>query len=142
MNLTMHFTLEEMIHSDYAEKHDISNSPSQIIIDNLMMLCVLILEPLRSALGKPIKINSGFRCKQLNCAVGGVPDSHHLQGLAADIDFKDEKTLKQMLQILKGNTHLDLALVERSKSSKWLHVQLPLKGRPPRRRITSVYVTK
>ena len=142
MNLTAHFTLEEMTKSNYAEKNNISNTPSQMAIDNLMMLCVLILEPLRSALGKPIKINSGFRCKQLNSAVGGVPDSHHLQGLAADIDFKDEKTLKQMLQILKSNTHLDRALVERSKSSKWLHVQLPLKGRPPRHRITSIYVTK
>ena len=141
MNLTAHFTLEELIRSNYAEKNNINNTPSQMDIDNLMMLCVLILEPLRSELGMPIKINSGFRCKQLNCAVGGVPGSHHLQGLAADIDFKSEADLKQMLQILKGNTHLDLALVERSKSSKWLHVQLPLKGRPPRHRITSIYVT-
>lgn len=142
MNLTMHFTLEEMIHSDYAEKHDISNSPSQIIIDNLMMLCVLILEPLRTTLNRPIFINSGYRCKELNKAVGGVPDSHHLQGLAADISFSSEQELKKMLFTLKDNTHLDLALVERSKSSKWLHVQLPLRGRPPRHRITSVYVTK
>lgn len=142
MNLTMHFTLEEMIHSDYAEKHDISNSPSQIIIDNLIMLCVLILEPLRTALNKPIIINSGYRCKELNKAVGGVPDSHHLKGLAADINFSSEAELKKMLFTLKDNTHLDLALIERSKSSKWLHVQLPLKGRPPRRRIKSIYVTK
>lgn len=142
MNLTMHFTLEEMIHSDYAEKHDISNSPSEIIIDNLIMLCVLILEPLRTALDKPIIINSGYRCKELNKAVGGVPDSHHLQGLAADINFSSETELKKMLYILKDNEHLDLALIERSKSSKWLHVQLPLKGRPPRHRITSIYITK
>lgn len=142
MNLTMHFTLEEMIHSDYAEKHDFSNSPSQIIIDNLIMLCVLILEPLRTTLNKPIIINSGYRCKELNKAVGGVPDSHHLQGLAADINFSSEAELKKMLFTLKDNTHLDLAIIERSKSSSWLHVQLPLKGRPPRHRITSIYVTK
>lgn len=142
MNLTMHFTLEEMIHSNYAEKHDISNSPSQIIIDNLIMLCVLILEPLRTTLNKPIVINSGYRCKELNKAIEGVPNSHHLQGLAADINFSSETELKKMLYILKNNTHLDLALIERSKSSRWLHVQLPLKGRPPRHRITSIYVTK
>lgn len=142
MNLTMHYTLEEMIHSDYAEKHDISNSPSQIIVNNLIMLCVLILEPLRTALDKPIIINSGYRCKELNKAVGGVPDSHHLQGLAADINFSSETELKKMLFSLKENEHLDLALIERSKSSRWLHVQLPLKGRPPRHRITSIYVTK
>ena len=142
MNLTMHFTLEEMIRSNYAEKHDINNSPSQIIIDNLIMLCVLILEPLRAAINKPIRINSGYRCKELNKAVGGVPESHHLQGLAADINFSSEADLKKMLFSLKDNIHLDLALIERSKSSSWLHVQLPLKGRPPRRRITSIYVTK
>lgn len=142
MNLTMHFTLEEMIHSDYAEKHDISNSPSQIIINNLIMLCVLILEPLRTTLNKPIFINSGYRCKELNKAVGGVPDSHHLQGLACDINVRSETELKKMLFALKDNEHLDLALIERSKSSRWLHVQLPLKGRSPRHRITSIYVTK
>lgn len=141
MKLTEHFTLEELTHSDYAIAHDIANDANETVQQNLMMLCVLILEPLRMAIGSPIIINSGYRNKQVNAGVGGVPSSHHLLGLAADIHFSSQAQLQQMLAVLKQNKHLDLALVERSKSSKWLHIQLPLTNHPPRHRITSVYVT-
>lgn len=141
MKLTEHFTLEELTHSDYAIAHDIANDANEYVQQNLMMLCVLILEPLRVAIGSPIIINSGYRNKQVNAGVGGVPTSHHLLGLAADIQFSSQAQLQQMLTVLKQNKHLDLALVERSKSSKWLHIQLPLTNHPPRHRITSVYVT-
>lgn len=140
MKLTQHFTLEEMTHSDYAVAHGINNTANEIVQENLMMLCTLILEPLRASINEPIIINSGFRNEKVNAGVGGVKTSHHLRGLAADINFKSEAQLKQMISALKENTHLDLALIERSKSSKWLHVQLPLKNHNPRRRISSVYV--
>lgn len=142
MNLTMHFTLEELSHSDYAAAHGINNMPGLQAQQNLMMLCVLILEPLRTAIGQPIKINSAYRCKAVNLAVGGVSTSHHLLGLAADIHFDNETQLNAMLRALHNNKHLDLALVERSKSSKWLHVQLPLTNRIPRHKISTIYVTK
>lgn len=142
MNLTQHFTLEELSHSDYAEAHGIKNYPGQQAQQNLMMLCVLILEPLRTAIGQPIRINSGYRCKEVNLAVGGVSTSHHLLGLAADIHFDSETQLNAMIRDLRKNKHLDLALIERSRSSKWLHVQLPLTNRPPRHKINIVYVTK
>ena len=142
MNLTQHFTLEELSHSDYADAHGINNVPGQQAQQNLMMLCVLILEPLRTAIGQPIKINSAFRNKTVNLGVGGVPTSHHLLGLAADIHFNNELQLVDMIRALKNNEHLDLALIERSKSSKWLHVQLPLTNHPPRHKISTVYVTK
>lgn len=142
MKLTQHFTLEEMTHSDYAVAHGINNSANEIVQENLMMLCTLILEPLRAAVGEPIIINSGYRNAAVNDAIGGVKTSHHLLGLAADINFKSEAQLKEMLENLKDNTHLDLALIERSKSSSWLHVQLPLKNHIPRRRISTIYVHK
>ena len=142
MNLTQHFTLEELSHSDYADAHGIKNYPGQQAQQNLMMLCVLILEPLRMSLGQPIRINSGYRCKEVNLGVGGVSTSHHLLGLAADINFNNETQLNAMVRALRNNKHLDLALIERSKSSRWLHVQLPLTNRQPRRKISSVYVTK
>ena len=140
MKLTQHFTLEELTHSDYAIAHGINNSANEMVQENLMMLCTLILEPLRSAIGEPIIINSGYRNSKVNAGVGGVPSSHHLLGLAADINYKSETQLKQMVTALKENAHLDLALIERSKSSSWLHVQLPLKNTQPRRRISTVYV--
>ena len=142
MNLTMHFTLEELSHSDYAVAHGINNMPGQQARQNLMMLCVLILEPLRTAIGQPIRINSAYRCKEVNLGVGGVSTSHHLLGLAADIHFDNETQLNAMIKALHNNKHLDLALIERSKSSKWLHVQLPLTNHPPRHKISTIYVTK
>lgn len=140
MNLTQHFTLEELSHSDYAEAHGIKNYPGQQAQQNLMMLCVLILEPLRTAIGQPILINSGYRCKQVNMGVGGVATSHHLLGLAADINFDNETQLNAMIRALHNNKHLDLALIERSKSSRWLHVQLPLTNHIPRHKISTIYV--
>lgn len=142
MNLTKHFTLEELTHSDYADAHGIANNPGQLAQQNLMMLCVLILEPLRTAVGEPIIINSAYRCKQVNLGVGGMSTSHHLLGLAADIHFKNETQLNNMIRALRNNKHLDLALIERSKSSKWLHVQLPLTNHTPRHKISTIYVTK
>lgn len=140
MKLTQHFTLEELTHSDYAIAHNINNTANDVVQENLMMLCTLILEPLRSAIGEPIIINSGYRNAAVNTGVGGVKNSRHLLGLAADINYKSETQLKQMVSALKKNTHLDLALIERSKSSSWLHVQLPLTNHPPRRRISTIYV--
>ena len=140
MKLTQHFTLEEMTHSDYAIAHNINNTANEVVQENLIMLCTLILEPLRSAIGEPLIINSGFRNAAVNAGVGGVKSSHHLLGLAADINYKNEAQLKLMIANLKENTHIDLALVERSRSSSWLHVQLPLKNTQPRRRISTVYV--
>ena len=142
MNLTQHFTLEELSHSDYADAHGIKNYPDQQAQQNLIMLCVLILEPLRIAIGQPIKINSAFRCKAVNTGVGGVSTSHHLLGLAADIHFDNETQLNEMIKALHNNKHLDLALIERSKSSQWLHVQLPLTNRLPRHKISTIYVRK
>ena len=142
MNLTMHFTLEELSHSDYADAYGINNVPGQQARQNLMMLCVLILEPLRTAIGQPIKINSAYRNKAVNLGVGGVSTSHHLLGLAADIHFDNETQLNAMIRELRNNKHLDLALIERSKSSKWLHVQLPLTNHPPRHKISTIYLTK
>lgn len=142
MNLTQHFTLEELSHSDYADAHGIKNYPGQQAQRNLMMLCVLILEPLRMSLRQPIRINSGYRCKEVNIGVGGVSTSHHLLGLAADIHFENETQLNAMVRALRNNKHLDLALIERSKSSRWLHVQLPLTNRQPRHKINTIYVTK
>ena len=142
MNLTQHFTLEELSHSDYADAHGIKNYPGQQAQQNLMMLCVLILEPLRMAIGQPIRINSAYRCIAVNLGVGGVSTSHHLLGLAADIHFDNEKQLNAMIKALHNNKHLDLALIERSKSSRWLHDQLPLTNRPPRHKISTIYVRK
>ena len=85
MKLSEHFTLEEMLHSDTAEKKKIENRINAVEVNNLVRLCTKVLEPLREHFGVPIKINSAFRCQALNAAVGGAKDSYHTKGRAADI---------------------------------------------------------
>ena len=85
MKLTTHFTLEEFIRSNTATRLKINNLPNKQQIANLLELCREVLEPIREAYGKPIIVTSGYRCPELNKAVGGVATSEHLQGMAADI---------------------------------------------------------
>ena len=85
MQLSPHFTLDELTHSQEASRRGINNIPSSEVFANLKRLCVLLLEPLRASLGKQIFISSGYRSPALNEAVGGSKNSDHLRGLAADI---------------------------------------------------------
>ena len=85
MMLSSHFSLAEMIASDTALRHGINNAPGPHEIDNLKRLCALVLEPLRAAIGQPIRITSGYRSSLLNTLVGGSRTSDHCAGRAADI---------------------------------------------------------
>lgn len=94
--LTEHFSIEEMLHSSYAKKNDIRNIPDADnfyrVLFNLGRLCSILLEPIRTLLEKPIIINSGFRTAEVNKSVGGVYNSRHLSGCAADISLKNIST--------------------------------------------------
>ena len=84
MLLTPHFDSMEFVHSATAQARGIDNSPDLVQFANLSKLAD-VLEKVRVLLdNKPIHITSGFRCPELNAAVGGVTDSAHLHGLAAD----------------------------------------------------------
>ena len=84
MNLTAHFTLEELIRSETAARHGIDNTPSEEVIANLRTLAVL-LEQVRETLGgKPIHITSAYRSQAVNALVGSKPTSDHIHGMAAD----------------------------------------------------------
>lgn len=84
MNLTQHFTLEELTLSETAERAGIDNTPQADAIAQLRILCEG-LERIRSVLGYPIHVNSGYRCAALNKAIGGSKNSQHMTGNAADI---------------------------------------------------------
>ena len=70
--LTPHFTLAEFVRSGVAIRHNMANSPTPEVINNLRLLCENVLEPLRRRFGV-IRITSGYRCKQLNTLVGHTP---------------------------------------------------------------------
>lgn len=84
MNLTPHFTLEELIQSETAARQGLDNTPPPDIMPNLQRLAEA-LERLRELLGHAIHINSGYRSPTLNQVVGGSKNSQHVRGLAADL---------------------------------------------------------
>lgn len=116
-----YFTIEELCKSDVANKKKINNIPNSEIIENLEQLIVNILDPLREEYGKPIMVNSGYRCPELNKAVGGAKNSHHLTGYAADITVGSPSKNKILFELIQK---LDLPfdqLIDEKKFS-WVHV--------------------
>lgn len=84
MRIAPDFTLEEFTTSRTAKRLGIDNEPSEREIDNLRRLCRDFLQPIRDLYDKPVIITSGYRSEALNRAVGGVSDSYHVTGEAAD----------------------------------------------------------
>lgn len=84
--LSKSFMLSEFLYSDKALELDIDNEIAEgDHLENLRLLCVELLQPLRNALGVGLYISSGYRCPELNEAVGGVATSQHTTGQAADV---------------------------------------------------------
>jgi hypothetical protein len=121
----MHFTIEELYASKTAKDKGINNMPSVREMVNLIYLAAYVLEPLRKAMGEPIKIGSGFRCQQLNRAVGGVSNSQHLTGQAADLCIDgDLKKGKRWFNYIKDHLPFDQLIWEHNPKtgSYWVHV--------------------
>ena len=129
LQLTTHFTLSEFIRSEKAQSKGIDNTPSLEAVSNLQYLCQQVLEPLRVWLGKPVVINSGYRCSQLNQLVGGVSNSQHLTGEAADIRLPDKATGQLYAEYILEHCRFDQLLFEQNaKGTCWLHVSCKRKG--------------
>ena len=87
MQLTENFSLHELTKSETALRHNMDNTPGDTEIHNLRTLCEYILQPVRTAYGRGIKVNSGFRHPNVNAAVGGSKTGDHCRGQAADIEI-------------------------------------------------------
>ena len=121
--LSEHFSLDEMIYSSIARTMGIANRPGSSELANLRFLCREVLEPARRVLGEPIHVTSGYRCLALNRAVGGVAQSYHVQGLAADLHLESAAHASRLADALNAQPYCDLILVEHAHGASWLHVQ-------------------
>lgn len=127
--LSPHFRLIEFTRSGVATDKGIDNTPGEEEIEALRALCENILEPMRRRFGA-IYISSGYRCRKVNNAVGGVMNSQHIRGEAADIllsTFADWRDAVRFVQSLD----FDQVLVEPLHDSKarWLHVSYSTRHR-------------
>ena len=122
--ITEHFTIEELYASATAKARDITNRPNTQQMVNLVYLASNVLEPLRKAMGEPIKIGSGFRSPALNKAVGGVSNSQHLKGQAADLCIDGDLAKgKRWFSYIRQHLPFDQLIWEHNaKGSYWVHV--------------------
>lgn len=118
-----YFTIAELCKSDTADRLGINNRCHKWHVTNMNALIDHVLDPLREAYGKPITVNSGFRCEALNKAVGGSPTSDHMNGAAADIEGtpptpEENRRLFELAQQL--NLPFDQLINENNFS--WVHI--------------------
>ena len=141
IQLSPHVKLSEFTKSSTASARGIDNTPNAEQIANLKRLCQEVLEPLRQHFRVPIVIGSGYRCPKLNAAVGGVKNSNHQTGCAADLHFPNNETGREWFRWLMDNTHFDELIWETSDRKRyWIHIALRPSGN--RQRVVSFLLKK
>jgi zinc D-Ala-D-Ala carboxypeptidase len=136
MQLSTNFSLSQLVYSETAEKSGIDNTPPPEIVANLRRLAAG-LETVRTLLGAPLEISSGYRCTALNEAVGGSSASQHLQGLAVDFDCPAFGTPLEIARAIQGSgLEFDQCILE---YGRWVHLSF---SDAPRRRLLTIYDEK
>lgn len=115
-----YFTLKELTRSATAEAKGIDNAPTPEVEKNLTLLVDNVLDKLREIYGKPITVNSGYRCPELNKAVGGSKTSDHVKGFAADITGGSKEENERLFYLIKYNFNFKQLIDE--KDFSWVHV--------------------
>ena len=133
MKKIKYFKLAEFINSATANRLGIDNTPNFDVVDNLNRLADY-LDGIRTKLGKPILVSSGYRCPMLNKAVGGVANSQHLKGLAADLICADMESLEKVLLETGGYDQL-IKEHRKGSTSFWFHVSVCSRNGKPRNQI-------
>ena len=125
IRISKHISYKEATRSATALRLGIENIPNEYQLQNMEMVAKKVFEPLREAVDAPIKINSFFRCEELNKAIGGSSKSQHCQGRAIDIDdIYGHVSNAFMYYYIKDNLDFDQLIWEfgTDDSPDWVHV--------------------
>ena len=120
-----HFTIQELSASATAERLAIDNTPPRAAQRMLTILVEQLLDPIRRRYGAPIIVTSGYRCPALNTAVGGVANSHHIVGCAADIttgSIENNKMLFALIIDMQATHAIRFTQLIAEKDYRWLHI--------------------
>ncbi|MBQ3239215.1 MAG: peptidase M15 [Bacteroidaceae bacterium] len=120
-----YFSINELTSSATALREGIDNRPSKCAYHLLHVLVEQLLDPIREAWGEPIVVSSGYRCKQLNALVGGVNNSHHILGCAADIiagNRRDHRRLFKMMQQMQQEGKIKFTQLIWEGDGRWIHI--------------------
>lgn len=118
--MAIYFTIKEMTKSQTAKLYHIDNTPDKEVIKNLKKV-MYILDMVRVYMEKPIFVNSGYRCKELNEIVRGVQKSMHTKGLAADFRTEKKEDISTMFEFLKKNQK-DFKIIELINYTTFIHI--------------------
>ena len=118
--MAIYFTIKEMTSSQTAKLYHIDNTPSKEVTENLKKV-MYILDMVRVHIEKPILVNSGYRCKRLNEMVGGVHNSMHTKGLAADFRTGEKEDINMMFEFLKKNQK-EFKIIELLNYKTFIHM--------------------
>jgi len=132
------FTLDELTHSDTAIRKGIANTPDMEALTNLLDVLMPGLERVRSVLGMPMIISSGFRGPKLNAAVGGSSKSAHMRGLACDFTspkFGDPAAVCKYIMLMHKSINYDQLINE----GKWVHIGFADVDQPPRGEVLTAH---
>jgi len=140
MKLSNSFSLSEMLKSNTANRRGIEEQykPSKEVIDNLTKLCKKVLQPIRDSLEMPVRVTSGYRCEELNKAIGGSSKSQHVKGEAADIELwiggqeKNAILLDEIINLVfRQEIEFDQLIIEYPVNDvpKWIHISHSDKNR-------------
>ena len=119
--IQLNFTMSELLHSDIAKKYNIYNVPDKEHLDNLLILIIECLQPIRNFINKPMLISSGYRNPRLNShpLINGAPNSQHTTGQAVDFTVKG-MTPRQIVEMIKrSGVEVDQCVNEKNI---WVHV--------------------
>ncbi|WP_417007115.1 D-Ala-D-Ala carboxypeptidase family metallohydrolase [Alistipes putredinis] len=122
------FTKSELTRSDTARILKIDNTPTPEASAALDALMWNALDPIRRMWGKPIIVNSGYRCPKLNAAIGGSATSQHMKGEAADITAGDPTKNKELFDMIAQSAIPFDQLID-EKNYRWIHVSYRPNGR-------------
>ena len=125
MNLSPHFTLAEATKSQTAERLGIDNDPPEDVIARMRLVAENILEPVRANYGRPVIVNSFYRCLDLNREIGSKDNSQHVTGEAVDLEVPGIPNA-EVAQWVRDNLVFDQCILEfytpGKPASGWVHV--------------------
>lgn len=119
--LTENFTLEELTFSETASRKGFDNTPPKEALDNLGRVATL-LEQVRKIINRPIIVTSGYRCKELNQAIGSSETSQHRKGAACDFKVKGINPDDVVKAIIDSEIQFDQLIRE---FDSWVHISVP-----------------
>ena len=120
-----HFSISELTSSATALREGIDNRPSKCAYHLLHVLVDQLLDPIREEWGEPIVVSSGYRCKELNTLIGGVKNSHHMLGCAADIiagNRADHRKLFRLIVKMQQQGQIRFTQLIWEGDGRWIHI--------------------